>query len=274
MSRTTRIKIGILCALILIPAGVVAAAVASDFNLLVLFGLPIVLLVPGRIQRRVLRDFFRGRRLLESGQPEAALELFLRFRNSLRTEPRKRRWLVLVSVYTSSADAMVLNNIGAAHLHAGNLDDADAAFREALAADPLYPIPHFNRAVLAAVRGPGSGGSACGGGGAPGLHRGNRRQGHPQGAVHRSPDPRAGRRGGVAQQRVTATRGRATRGRCRSCTAPRVCMPFFYSYRSASIGSMLAAFTAGYTPKTSPTAAEKPSARVIAYRSRLSGASR
>ena len=153
MSRVARTKLLILLVVIVVAGGTVALAVVTDFALPVLLGVLALALAIRTVQRRVLREFFQGRRLLAAGRPEEALELFRRCRARLQAEPWRLRWFVRVSLYTPSADAMLLNYIGSAHLSAGHLDEAEQAFREALAQDPLFAVPHYNRAVLAAVRG-------------------------------------------------------------------------------------------------------------------------
>lgn len=129
------------------------ANVVSGFNPWVLVTVFVLLLVPGRIQGRYFRELLQGRRLLSAGQPAAALDRFQHYLRLLRAEPWRQRlfWLAW-SVYTPSAEAMTLNNIGAAHLGLGNLSEAEAAFQAALALDPLYPLPHYNNAVLAMMR--------------------------------------------------------------------------------------------------------------------------
>lgn len=91
-------------ALIVILAGIIAIFAAAHFHPLVVVGLPVLLLILRRIQRQALRQFFQGRPLLDAGEPEAALERFQRLRDRLHEQPRLRRWFMLVSVYTPSAD--------------------------------------------------------------------------------------------------------------------------------------------------------------------------
>ncbi len=56
-------------------------------------------------------------------------------------------------IYTRDVEAMALNNLGAARLELGDLDQVEAPLRQALALDPDYPIPYVNLAHLAALRG-------------------------------------------------------------------------------------------------------------------------
>lgn len=154
MTRVARTKLGLMLVILLGSGGAMAIIVATGFHPLALLLLFAVLLLPGRIQGRYFRELLQGRLLLSSGQPAAALDHFQRFLLLLRTEPwRKRLFWLSFSVYTPNAEAMTLNNIGAAHLGFGNLAEAESALGEALALDPLYPLPYFNCAVLAMIRG-------------------------------------------------------------------------------------------------------------------------
>jgi tetratricopeptide (TPR) repeat protein len=154
VSRTTRYKLQYAVALSLGVAASVMVVVTLRERPTVLIGLGALALVPGRLSGFVWRDLYRGRRLLERGQVEASIEAFGRFLALLAERPRLRRlWWLAFAVYTRDAKAMALNNAGAAHLEFGRFDDAELHFREAIATDPEYPIPHFNLAVLFAVHG-------------------------------------------------------------------------------------------------------------------------
>lgn len=154
MNRVARTKLGLLLIVLVVSFAAVRIIAASGPNVPTILILFLILLTPGRVQGSLFRDLLRGRRLLSAGQPGAALEHFERFLGLLRAEPwRQRLFWLSFSVYTPSAEAMTLNNIGAAHLGLGNLADADSALQAALAVDPLYPLPYYNRAVLAMVRG-------------------------------------------------------------------------------------------------------------------------
>ena len=47
---------------------------------------------------------------------------------------------------------MTLNNVGAAHLTLGHLDESKRALEAAIVIDPQYPLPFFNLAVLHSAR--------------------------------------------------------------------------------------------------------------------------
>jgi len=154
MSRTARYKLQYVISLgiLMVVAGVAAWSLRSQP--LALLGVAVLFLIPGRVSGLVWRDLYRGRRLLEAGQLEASLLCSQRFVESIRERPRLRGlWWLAFAVYTRDSKAMALNNLGAAQLELGSFDEAESSFREALAADPQYPIPHYNLAVLAEVRG-------------------------------------------------------------------------------------------------------------------------
>ncbi len=48
---------------------------------------------------------------------------------------------------------MAINNLGAARLGLGQVNEAEQSFTDALAEDPLYPLPHFNLAIVHELRG-------------------------------------------------------------------------------------------------------------------------
>ena len=113
-----------------------------------------VLLVPGRLQGLFLRKLFRGRQLLDSGQPKPALEQLRAFLDQLNQSRWQKRLIWLSwAVYTPDVEAMTWNNIGAAHTELGSWDEAKAAFTHALAVDRKYPLPHLNLATIALVQG-------------------------------------------------------------------------------------------------------------------------
>ena len=99
-------------------------------------------LVPGRVQGFYYRDLFSGRRLLDGGRPGEALACFERFLATLRAAPWRKHLLWLqFSVYTIDAEAMTLNNIGAAQIDLGRLDEAERSLEAAIAIDPAVSAP-------------------------------------------------------------------------------------------------------------------------------------
>ena len=156
MNRTTKLKLGYLAAFLIV--GTIAVTTVASIDI----GSPesrvivvvLVLLIPGRLQGYFFREFFRGRKLLDERRASEALVHFQQFLSSVRS----RRWLKPMvwlswATYTPDIEAMTVNNIGAAHLELGHFDESETAFREALAIDKQYAIPHFNLAVLHEMRG-------------------------------------------------------------------------------------------------------------------------
>lgn len=89
------------------------------------------------------RSFYRGRAAMRAGRCDEAIGHFEAFRSARSTSALPFLWL---SLYTSDATALALNNIGACHLCAQRADRALAPLEEALARDPAYAMPHVNLA--------------------------------------------------------------------------------------------------------------------------------
>ncbi|WP_050434750.1 tetratricopeptide repeat protein [Chondromyces crocatus] len=154
MSRVARYKIGYVVALCVVAALAFGVVHALGREPEVLLAVGVALLVPGRVQGVVFRALFQGRRAFATGHAEVALKHFERFLGQLRAAPWRKRMLWLSwSVYTPDAEAMALNNVGSTLMVLGKFDEAARVFEEALAVDPLYPLPHFNMAIVEQVRG-------------------------------------------------------------------------------------------------------------------------
>lgn len=152
MTRTSRYKLGYIVALAIYGAIAAGAIVALGGGILAVLIVAGVLLVPGRLLGFAYRDLFRGRHLLGMRQAEASIPHTLRFLDYIRANPGRKRLLWLAwSVYTPDAEAMALNNLGAARLETGDLEAAADALKAALAVDPEYPLPHYNLAIERAI---------------------------------------------------------------------------------------------------------------------------
>jgi tetratricopeptide (TPR) repeat protein len=150
LTRTRRRKL-LYLATVVIGAGVVVGVIAL-FNLRwpLVFGLAVMLLLPSRIQGYYWRAFFRGRHLMAVENYDAAIREFAYFLSLLDRRPWLERLIWLNgSIYTSSARAMTLNNLGAAELMLGHYAEAEHMLEAALRHDPEAPLPHFNLAVAA-----------------------------------------------------------------------------------------------------------------------------
>ncbi|MCI0380527.1 MAG: hypothetical protein L0215_23315 [Gemmataceae bacterium] len=114
----------------------------------------LLLLLPGRLQGLFFRDLFRGRRLLAMGKPEQSKIYSVQFLEQIRKRPWQKRLLWLNwGIYTTDVEVMALNNTAAAHLECGRLDRAESLFFDAIELDPKCPLPYFNLAIIAEIRG-------------------------------------------------------------------------------------------------------------------------
>ncbi|WP_293368329.1 hypothetical protein [Nevskia sp.] len=130
------------------------AVVSSGGGPVAVIGVALLLFVPGRIQGFYYRDLFTGRRLLDAGEPAKAIPFIERFIGYVQRYPHLSKLLWLSwSIYTPSVVAMATNNLGCAQLELGEVNEAEQAFTNAIAQDPLYPLPHFNMAIVHELRG-------------------------------------------------------------------------------------------------------------------------
>ena len=111
--------------------------------------LVVVFLTPGRIQGIAWRPFFRGRKAQTVGNWKLAISEYTLFQEQVRARPGLKGLIWLSwGMYSRDIEAMTENNLGACHLELGALEKAEPHFHRALTLDPLYPIPHFNLAVV------------------------------------------------------------------------------------------------------------------------------
>ncbi|MBB4656504.1 tetratricopeptide (TPR) repeat protein [Xanthomonas sp. F14] len=154
MSRIARYRTGYLLVLGALSALTYTVVHAAGGSSAALLTVGFLLLVPGRLQGLLLRPLFRGQRALAEGKPEEAAVQFHHQLTQLQAQPWRRLALWLGwSTYTPSLAAMVTNNLGVAYAALGELEQAQAAWKHALALDHLYPVPYANLAAAAAARG-------------------------------------------------------------------------------------------------------------------------
>jgi tetratricopeptide (TPR) repeat protein len=154
MSRTARYKLAYVAVLAILALAASAAIIALGGGIATVIAVALLLLIPGRIQGFYYSDLFTGRRLLDTGEPEKAIPFIERFLESIKRHPQRSKLLWLSwSIYTPSVVAMAINNLGAARLGLGQVNEAEQAFTDALTQDPLYPLPHFNLAIVHELRG-------------------------------------------------------------------------------------------------------------------------
>ena len=154
MTRVARYRIGYFVLLTLLAGGAYFALRATGNNRVAFAVAVVLLLIPGRLQGLLLRPLFRGQRDLAQGKAGDATRQFENFMALLERQPW-RRWVLWLgwSLYTPSAKAMGLNNLGVAQADLGDQSSARQAWEGALAIDPLYPVPYANLAALAAAGG-------------------------------------------------------------------------------------------------------------------------
>lgn len=154
MTRATKLKLGFLAAVLIAALGTYLIWSHFDFNRSVITAIVICLLIPGRVQGWLFRDLLRGRRLLDSGEPELAVKHLECFLKTVHERPWLNHCLWLTwSVYAVNAEAMTLNNLGAAQMLLGMFEESAVSLRAALSLDPKYPIPYVNLAAIAAATG-------------------------------------------------------------------------------------------------------------------------
>lgn len=143
-----------LMAVVAIAAVLAAVSILCTTSPLLLLPIVLLLLVPGTIGRWLLKDLLASRSFIAMKNYPAGLAAAQRFLDTLRKRPwiRHAIW-TQAGVYTLNVEAMALNNCGAAMLELRQLEDAQSALEGAKNADPHYPIPVFNLAVLAKLKG-------------------------------------------------------------------------------------------------------------------------
>src|SRR5687768_16939689 len=122
MSRTTQLKL-VWCLFVGVVLGaVVLWLVLARPALLTVVFVGVLFLVPGRVQGYLYRDLFTGRWLLDAGRNHEAIPYFKRFLDTLSRRPGLKHALWLsFSIYSTDAEVMTRNNLGAACLRLGEL---------------------------------------------------------------------------------------------------------------------------------------------------------
>jgi tetratricopeptide (TPR) repeat protein len=152
MSRARRYQLFYVLAVLALTALVVGVYASAGLAGFVAVGL--LLLVPGRVGGHYLRDLFRSRVLVDQGRFQEAIETGHAFLADLQREPWRRHLIYCqYGIYTWNVEAMARNNIGAARMELGEIDQAERELRRAIRNDADYAIPYFNLAVIAYVCG-------------------------------------------------------------------------------------------------------------------------
>lgn len=153
LSRTDQLKrtYAVVLVVVLVIGGLwlVASPGFIAFALVVL-----AFLIPGRLQAIFYRRLYRGLSAMRSHKYADAIPKFEGFIDQLTKYPVLNRLLWCNwNIYTVNAEALALNNIGACHIGLRELAQANKALDKALKIDPLYPKPHFNKAVIELING-------------------------------------------------------------------------------------------------------------------------
>ena len=149
MTRTAIYK-GIYFAVLALAAGTSVALVfyyrLSPVAILAVFA---VLLAPGRILGWLWRDLLTGLRLLNASRFAESKAASERFLATFHKRPwiRHAIWLG-TSSYSRNPEVLALNNLGAAEINLGELDQAKQHLEQAIALDKKCPLPYFNMGVL------------------------------------------------------------------------------------------------------------------------------
>jgi len=118
-----------------------------------IIGLLAVFLLPGIIQGFFWHDFFLGSRFVRRAKWDEAVIHFEKFLEHLKNHHWLKKMIFLRwSSYTSNVEAMAWSNIGVVQINRNQKDKAEQSFLNASKADPLYPVPYFNLAVIAQLK--------------------------------------------------------------------------------------------------------------------------
>lgn len=151
MNRSRRYQLLYAVAALVLLA--LALAVYLWSGLAGLMALAVLLIIPGRIGGYYLYNLFRSRKLISESRFEEGANAARAFLAELQRQPWRRHFIYChYAFYTWDVEAMTRNNIGAARMELGELDEAERELRAALQKDPDYPLPYFNLAVIAHVR--------------------------------------------------------------------------------------------------------------------------
>lgn len=112
-----------------------------------------IFLIPGRLVQYFWRDFFKGRKSLEKGNFEKAIQRFELFLKDIEESPWIK-WLMFFShgLYSFKVEAVALVYVARCHIHKKELDQAELFLNKALQVDPKYSLAFFYLAVVYELR--------------------------------------------------------------------------------------------------------------------------
>lgn len=154
MLRLTRYRIGYVGVLALVGAAAIVLVARADLRLTAIALVALILVIPGRINGYLWRDFYRGTRLVRLGRHAEAIPYLETFRSRLAQRPQLKRaiWLAWPS-YTPDIEVMTLTNLGAARFGLSELAAAEADLVHATELDPQSAVSWLNLAVVRRARG-------------------------------------------------------------------------------------------------------------------------
>ncbi|HEY2068536.1 MAG TPA: tetratricopeptide repeat protein [Rhizomicrobium sp.] len=162
MSRTARYKIVYFT--MLFGGAVLAGAAFVVFRLSPLAVVTVLIgaLIPGRILGFFWRDLLKGLRLLNAREYPESKRSSERFLVEVHKRPwiRKLIWLG-ASTYSRDPEVIALNNLGAAEMQLGEHDAARRHLNQAIALDPLCPLPFVTLGIMARQAGDSAEAARC-----------------------------------------------------------------------------------------------------------------
>ena len=154
MLRVTRYRLGYAAVLAMVIAATFLAVTRAGISLPVVALVALILIIPGRINGYLWRDFYRGTRLVRLGRSAEAIPVLEAFRACVAERPQLKRaiWLAWPS-YTADVEVMTLTNLGAARFGLGDLAAAETDLLRATDLDPQSSVSWSNLAIVRRARG-------------------------------------------------------------------------------------------------------------------------
>ncbi len=155
MNRTRKYKTAYLV-LIFTLMGIGALAITFQSTVSAIWTyliLAALFLIPGRLGGYYLNDLFKSRRLLAFGNYKETIEASERMLATLHDQPW-RQWFMycFYNIYTWSAEAQITNNMGAAYMMMGDLEQAEQKLHHSSNLDTKNPLPYYNFAIIAHIK--------------------------------------------------------------------------------------------------------------------------
>ncbi len=113
----------------------------------------LVFLIPGRLVKYYWRDFFKGRKCLQKGNFDEAIQRFQLFITEVHESPWIK-WLMFFSygLYSFKVEAVAQAYLAKCHVHKNELQQAESCLSKALEVDHKFPIALYTMAVVSALK--------------------------------------------------------------------------------------------------------------------------